>query len=508
MLMENAGANAARLIAGSFCGPGKTAVILCGAGNNGGDGFVVARHLYNAGHVAGAVLVGDEDRLTPVCRANFGIMLNIARERRADRRAFVFRFEEATGCIVDLVDGTHRLELSQVLCTHDCIVDALLGTGLRSDVTGAAAGVIDMINRRSSAVPVWAIDVPSGLNSDTGIPNGGAVKATATVTLGVPKAGLYTDAGAACAGEVMIAGIGAPDQCAEGLSGRLFELFDKGMARALLPRRGIGFHKGDAGHLLVVAGSPDKPGAALLACRAAMRAGAGLCTLAAPLGALSPELCEVMGTPLSLDDEGLCLTSERELGDLLAGKDAVAIGPGIPRGAGSLRLILSVLGSFKGPVVLDAEALNIIADHAGEVRMTGCQKVLTPHPGEMGRLLGISSSAVQGDRFAAASRCALAFGSAVLLKGARSVACPADSATFTINPTGNPGMASGGMGDVLTGVIGSLAAQGVPVFDCARLGAYIHGLAGDIAVGPLGESALIASDVIEALGAAFRRVNE
>ncbi|MBI5529417.1 MAG: NAD(P)H-hydrate dehydratase, partial [Deltaproteobacteria bacterium] len=352
---------------------------------------------------------------------------------------------------------------------------------------------------------VFAVDVPSGLDGDTGQPHGRSVRANVTATFGVPKIGLFAHPGRDFAGEVVPVGIGMPDQLVDRAGGPVYHLMDEQSARGLIPARTGNFHKGDAGHLLVVAGSRDKPGAAILACRAAVRTGVGLCTLGAPrevMDNLTASLFEVMGHPLAVGDDGL-LPDASVIGAALAGKNAVAIGPGIPKGGGTTEFILHVLRTFEGTVVLDADALNLIVSVPDDVRAARCKKIFTPHPGEMARLLGSSAREVQADRVRAAAECAKKYGAVVVLKGAATVTAD-DLGNATINPTGNPGMASGGMGDVLTGIAGAFAACGMVPYDAARAAVYVHGLAADRAALKTGMTALVASDVTEELGGVFK----
>ena len=503
VLMENAGRGAALELMRRLPHPPARIAVLCGGGNNGGDGFVIARHLRIAGHHVKALLLADPKKLTKDCAFNLAIARRMAAldaipGRLADKWS-------AGGPSLEVIDAPDEKAFerwSVVLFGAHCIVDAMLGTGLTSDVRGVCAKAIETVNARAEGRVIFAADIPSGLDGDTGHPRGAAVKARVTATFGVPKLGLYMHPGREYAGEVVAVGIGMPDSLIDRAGGPVYACMDEEMARAVVPRRTGNYHKGDAGHLLVVAGSRDKPGAALLACRAAVRSGAGLCTLGAPrevIDHLTAGLCETMGQPIPVDEDGY-LPDARLIDSLLEGKQAVAIGPGIPRGKGTARFIVEVLRRLEGTAVLDADALNLVAGHEKEVKAARCKVIFTPHPGEMARLLKRTTAAVQADRLGAATGCARRYGVVALLKGAATlVADPAGDAT--VNPTGNPGMASGGMGDVLTGIVGALAAAGVGPYDAARTAAYIHGLSADRVGEHKGLTALNATDVIEGLPA-------
>jgi NAD(P)H-hydrate epimerase len=506
VLMENAGRGAAIEIDRRLPARPARVAVLCGGGNNGGDGFVIARHLRIAGHHVKALLLSDPEKLSKDCATNCGIARKMAAlDALPPHEAVKWTTGGPSIEVLDVPDEAAFGRATVLLFGAHCIVDAMLGTGLRSDVSGLFATAIDATNERSEGRLIFAVDVPSGLDGDTGAPHGRAVRAHATATFGVPKIGLYAHPGRECAGEVVPVGIGMPGELLDRAGGPIYDLMDDSAARGLVPARSGNFHKGDAGHLLVVAGSRDKPGAAILACRAAVRAGAGLCTLGAPrevIDNLTASMFEVMGHPLAVGDEVLSADAS-VIGAALEGKNAVAIGPGIPKGSGTTAFILHVLRSFRGTVVLDADALNLVAAVAEEVCAAPASKIMTPHPGEMARLLGSSTREVQADRLRAVTECAKKFGAVVVLKGAATVTADVHG-NATINPTGNPGMASGGMGDVLTGVAGAFAAAGMAPYDAARVAAYVHGLAADRAAKATGMTALAASDVTEELGRVFR----
>lgn len=497
---------------------GGRAVVLAGPGNNGGDGLVIARYLHTSGVATRLVLCAERERV------------------RGDALAHL-RAAERCGVPIEVRPGEAGVaEIAALLGglgARDVIVDALLGTGVAKPVTGPLAQVIAAVNR-CAAVKV-AVDLPSGLDADRGVPAGSPsepaiVRAQHTVTFGFAKLGLCGAPGFAYAGDVSVVDIGIPAELATRL-GVQAQLLGASCMRLLgRPRQPLG-HKGTHGHLLLIAGSRGKTGAAQLAARAALRTGVGLCTVAAPtdvsdalLGGLA---AEAMTSPYPLEDSGEALA--RHILAACTGKHAVAIGPGLPTSDAMKQALLALLAEGTAPLVLDADALNAVVGRGAELRAAAARRpvILTPHPGEAARLLGETVSAVQADRTASARKLCRWSGAVVALKGARTiVAAPApekadkvDKAEksdradksepgepkqrLAINPTGNAGMGSGGMGDVLTGMTGALLAAGFTAWDATCAAVYWHGLAGDRAAAarPTG-SILLAGEVIEALDSA------
>jgi len=482
VLMERAGAGAARIFWKEFPGLRTKPVVIAGKGNNGGDGLVVARHLRSRRVRCDVVLLA---------RAG-DVGGDAARNLRA--------FQRKGGRVIEAPGADGVAAVRAALERNRIVIDAILGTGINAPVGGPIAEVIALIN--ASGLPVFAIDIPSGLDADTGQPLGMAVQAEVTATFGFPKVGQLLFPGASHVGTLVVVDIGIAAEAVRTVSPatRLLRADDVGL---LLPPRPRDAHKGDAGHVLIVAGGRGKCGAAMLAARGAARSGAGLTTLALPAseqGRMASGLLEVMTASLPGGPEGLFAAPKLpELDALLVGKASVVAGPGIGVSEGTRALVRSLIRRSSVPLVLDADALNCIADDPGVLRARRAPTVLTPHPGEMSRLSGRSVADIQADRLRAARELARQTGACVVLKGARTViAAPDDRAC--INATGNPGMASGGMGDVLTGVIGALCAQGLPASDAAALGVFVHGAAADIAARALGgEIGIIASDVIDGL---------
>jgi ADP-dependent NAD(P)H-hydrate dehydratase / NAD(P)H-hydrate epimerase len=461
-------------------------VVLTGGGNNGGDGWVAARLLRDAGREARVVAVADPGRLT------------------GDAAAVAARAIEG-----GVPWAPFHPDAPLQAGPGDVIVDALLGTGLSRAPQGAFAAAIERIAAaRAAGARVLAVDVPSGLSADTGRPLGPCVVADATVTFAFQKRGLVLHPGPAHAGAVRVADIGIPAAAAARVPPSC-ELLDEAAARALVPPRDPAAHKGDAGRLLVVAGSPGKSGAAHLALLGALRGGAGLVTLAARPEVLGPALA---GRPeaMSVALPGQGPLGPADLEPLLAAArdaDALVIGPGIPRGEGTGALVLELLRRRPLPAVLDADALNALADAPAllaELATLPAPLVLTPHPGEMARLCATTVAAVQADRVALAARQAAAWRAVVVLKGAGTVV--ADPAGVpAVVPTGNAGLATGGTGDVLAGLCGALLAGGCPSADAARVAAWVHGAAGDLAAARYGQRGLVAGDLGEAIGQVWAR---
>jgi len=470
-LMENAGRSVAEL-ALPLCRSGR-AVVFVGPGNNGGDGLVAARHLAKSSVKVEVRFAVAPEKLQGAAKANL--------ERWMALRS-------------------HPLD-APAPAAGDLVVDALLGTGLNRPPEGPMREAILGVNAaRGEGAKVVAVDVPSGLNADTGTAPGECVAADLTVTLAALKRGLVQEPGATLAGKIAVGSLGLPSKAIELVkpSASVFELQD---LKGLLRPREVAAFKNAFGHLLVVAGSPGKSGAGTLAVRGALRSGAGLVTIAArerALGQILAGLPEAMSHALP-GDGPLGKADLEQLVAALKGKQALAIGPGLWRGTETALLLRDLLGDYDGPAVLDADALNALAGHKGFLAGAKGPTVVTPHPGEMGRLIGRSGDEVQADRFAAAGQFAAAERTVVVLKGAGTVVASPDG-RFSVNPTGNAGLAHGGTGDVLCGLIGGLLAQGMAAFDAARVGAYLHGWAGERVSARVGQRGLLAGEVADELG--------
>jgi NAD(P)H-hydrate epimerase len=486
-LMERAGQGAAHALLARFPHVRKHGVVVvAGKGNNGGDGFVVARALKRRRVRCEVFLAADPEGLEEPARG----------KHRAWARA---------GGRTTIVRGADLGALAARLARTGCAVDALFGTGLKGEIRGLAAELITLVN--ASGVPTVALDVPSGLDADRGVPLGVAIEAELTVAFAAPKVGTVVYPGARCAGTLAVVDIGIPDE-AVALVGPQTVAVEAVDAAAWLRPRDPEAHKGSHGHLAIVAGGRGKTGAAVLAGRAAGRAGAGLVTVACP-ASLQPlvagGLLEAMTWPLPDDGEGgLAFAGPQAYSDLLAGKTALAVGPGIGVSDERRALVRWLVERAELPVLLDADALNCLAEGPpGAWAAADRPRVLTPHPGEMARLMGISAAAVQEDRLGVARRLAAERGVVVVLKGARTIVAAPDGRA-SINLSGNAGLASGGSGDALTGLVAGLLAQGYPAAEAARLGVYLHGAAADRVAARQGEIGMLASDVIAELPATMR----
>jgi len=461
--------------------------VVCGKGNNGGDGLVVFRYLATAGYSVRAWVLAPFGALSGDAKANLDAALKL-------------------GLPVQSVPDEVSLGQAFASFSEDCVVvDAVLGTGLKSAARGLPEAAIRVINQISGFKV--AVDVPSGLSSDSGDIQGEALEADLTVALAAPKLCHMLSPACFLCGQLEIVDIGIPRQILDAAGSELETIEQDELSALLAPRRPDA-HKGVFGHLLLVAGSVGKTGAALMAARAALRAGAGLVTVAAPHRALpmmTSALAEAMWEPLDETSNGaIALSALPRVLDLLEGKTALALGPGVGRHPETVSFVKKLVRECPIAAVLDADGINAFA---GELAALPPDRslALTPHPGEAARLLECSTKEVQKDRLKAVRELAGKARVFAALKGYRTL-IGEPSGRVAINLTGNPGMASGGTGDVLTGMIGSFLAQGLAVPDALRLGAYLHGLAGDLAAEELGETSLVATDLIDKLPEAIRCV--
>jgi NAD(P)H-hydrate epimerase len=489
LLMENAGTETVREMLAAFPAlPRSRVAILCGRGNNGGDGFVIARHLLNRGAAVQTSLFSRRAEVKGDARVNLEIL-----ERMGASPAEVTARDDLAA-----VRG--------VVHASDLVVDAMLGTGAQGPAKGLVAEAIEIINQAGR--PVVAVDIPSGLGADDPNPQGPVVRATLTVTFALPKRSLLLYPAAGHAGTLRVVDIGIPSALCRSRDLLLGWLEARDVAAAFPPRDPAA-HKGTFGHVLVIAGSVGKTGAAALTSLAALRAGAGLVTLALPESLndiMEVKLTEAMTEPLpETEARTVAVEALDRVLRLAEGKSAVAIGPGLGTHPSTQEFVRELLGSLRVPVVLDADGLNALAGRAEILARASAPLVLTPHPGELSRLLGVARDEVLGNRIPMTQKVASSFNVTLVLKLARSiVAVPKRDAVIV--PTGNPGMATGGTGDVLTGLIAGLLAQGVEPGLAAQAGAYVHGLAGDLAGERWGAEAMLAGDLLECVPEALRRV--
>ncbi len=498
VLMENASIGVADAVAESFA-DAETVAILCGPGNNGGDGLALARHLDARGYGLRVFLVATGSRKRNTARSS---------QPRGDAAAQL-EILRRSGLPVETVDGSTDLGPVITACAGcDLIVDALFGTGLTRPLAGHFARLVEHLNALER--PILAVDLPSGLDGSRAQPPGPHLTAELTVTFAAPKVAHVFSPAADAAGKVVVTDLGIPPYLVDEAPGDLHLLLGRELAAWLAPRA-PGAHKGDFGHALLVAGSPGKAGAVILAAQAAVRGGAGLVTAAVPapiLGVVDGGSLESMTLALPAGPEGgLGAGAAAAVLAAAAGKRAVALGPGLGLAAETVAAVRRLVRELPLPSVLDADALNALAGHLDVLKARDAETVLTPHPGEMARLLDTTTAEVEADRVAAARRAAAESGAVVILKGHRTLVADGSGAVY-VNPTGNPGMASGGSGDVLTGLVAALLAQGYDALAAAQLGVYLHGLAADLAIEDVAPEALRAGDQIEYLPRAFDRLRE
>ena len=503
VLMENAALALAEAIGEGF-GEARRIAIFCGPGNNGGDGLALARQLLTRGYEVGLFLATFGRPLSDDC----------ARQLEICRAMELTTFEL----------GDNWREQAASAASADLVVDALFGTGLERPLRAPYAALVEWMN--DLALPRLAVDIPSGLDAGRAHPIGPAIRADATVTFGAPKLAHLLLPAAEWVGELSVADLGVPFALSPCAKGDLEVLTAEELAHAL-PTRAAAAHKGDFGHVLLVAGSRGKAGAAILAARSAVRGGAGLVTVAtveSAWTAIASAVPEAMSLPMPEEASGgLPFTA---LAGLLAAaeeRDVLAVGPGLGQSAGTFRLVRSlVLGATGVPVVLDADGLNAFAGPAaakggkggrssggglGLLTQRRAPTVLTPHPGELARLLGCSTAEVEADRLASVRRAAELSGAIVVLKGGRTlVGLP--SGEVAINTTGNPGMASGGSGDVLTGLLAARLAQGDDPVYAAQLAVHLHGLAGDLALAAGVAPAVPAGTLADYLSQAYEKLGK
>lgn len=489
VLMERAGEGVVTHLEQQY-GPvrGKTIAIFCGKGNNGGDGLVVARLLHRRHALVHVFLLAPP--------------ADLSRDAAGMYRRFV-RTAARTA-----VKPFHSADQARPLVAScDFVIDALLGTGISSAVTGHYRDAIDLINDVHR--PVIAVDIPSGIHADSGAVLGRAVRASMTVTFGLPKLGLMVGPGIDHAGIVQIVDIGIPPAYIEAIDSRIVLLTRKAVI-ATLPPRQPSSHKGTFGHAGIIAGSVGKTGAAALAAKAALRVGAGLVTVATPNSindVLEAKLLEAMTVPMpETKARTLARSSLDRVVTFMQARTAVAIGPGLSTHPETVELIQSLMKHLERPTVLDADALNALTGRTALLTECKTPPIITPHPGEMARLeVGATTQSVNADRIGTAQRFSRERGVFVVLKGARTVLARPDG-LVAVCPTGNPGMATAGTGDVLTGMVVGFLAQGLSPWDASCTAAYVHGYAGDLASRQLGQAGMLASDLIAQIPYALQQL--
>ena len=489
VLMENAGRGATRFLLQQFPDiENKKVAVIAGRGNNGGDGFVIARYLKQKGIQVQVYLLAVRDRVQGDALANLKLLKALEVP------------------VVEIPDEASFSKIKSEMHGLDLWIDAILGTGLKSDVKGYFKTIIDYINKLNK--PVFAVDVPSGLNSDTGQPCGTCICAAATATFAFAKTGHMVYPGADYIGNLKIVDIGIPPHIAAAVGPRHF-LSTAQLIRSHLIPRPADAHKGSTGHLLVIAGSIGKTGAAAMTSMSALRTGAGLVTLGVAESlnaALEGRMLEAMTAPLPESGSGVLGESAfNAIQQELPGKRCLALGPGLGQAAETKKLICKIIRQSEIPVVVDADGLNNLAGELKHFKKASAPIILTPHPGEMARLLDTRVSKVQQNRIKCAREFSVQYNVHVVLKGARTIIAHPDGRVF-INPTGNAGMASGGMGDVLTGVIAGLIVQGLTPEAACHAGVYLHGAAADSLVEDMGPYGFLAGDVMKTIPGEIKKV--
>ena len=482
VLMETAGRGATAFFLDAVYRHHPGAVgIVAGRGNNGGDGFVIARYLKQKGIQVTVFLLSDKDRIKGDAAANLDLL-------------------DAMGVPVVEVPHDTALKAHKSLMRHQhSWIDAILGTGLSSDVRGHYRTVIDFLNQQQR--PVFSVDIASGLNADTGQVCGVCIQASATATFGFAKVGHLSYPGRTLSGRLRIIDIGIPSHVAADVGCRQY-LITPDVLKAQIPERSASAHKGHTGHLLILAGSPGKTGAAAMTAEAAMRAGAGLVTLGIPTSLnplLETMITEVMTVGLPETDDGVLDHSALDVvSALIKDKRCLAVGPGIGTEGPTGNLLRRLIETCSIPMVIDADGLNLVAAHPSLLAQCQVPIILTPHPGEMARLSGHTVADIQSDRIGHARAFAERHQVVVVLKGAATIVAQPDGTVF-VNATGNPGMAAGGMGDVLTGLIAGLITQGMQAGAAAQAAVYLHGLAADRLADVKGPFGYLATEVMNTL---------
>jgi NAD(P)H-hydrate epimerase len=491
LLMENAGRGVVEVIKQKYSAlESKIVLVVCGKGNNGGDGFVIARLLSNSCAQIRVLLMASPSELKGDTRNNFIILQKFA--KKSSHQITLHRYS--------------KRYLSSIP-KSDIIVDALFGTGFAGSVGKPFTDVIDWMNNQETQIV--SVDIPSGVNGTTGVVENCGVRANITVTFGSTKSGLLCNQGRESVGYISIADIGIPISITEDTRLKTFLVEQTDVQRAI-PKRSIHAHKYSVGKVLVLAGSKGLTGAASLCSTSAMRAGAGAVVLGIPepvYPILARKLTEVMTFPLPATSDGtLSLAALGGIRTKLSWADVLMIGPGLSRNPETQQLIFKLLLEYRGKVLVDADGLNAIAANGiSKLRSAHAQFILTPHVGEFSRLTGLPSVEVEHRRIEAARVFAKQIGTTVVLKGVPTVTASKEGNCY-LNSTGNPGMATAGSGDVLSGIIAGLWAQGMSDVEAAYAGVFLHGVSGDLAAKKMGERGLLANDLIDYLPAAMQLI--
>ncbi len=476
VLMENAAIACVSELEKRFDIKNTSFAIFCGKGNNGGDGFAIARHLFNKGGDVYVYLVASQEPVGDA-KTNYTILRNLG---------------------VTVLQVENEEYLKNFVKSADCVVDAVFGTGIAGAPTGVAKAAIDAINRYAKFV--LSVDIPSGVNADTGAVLGDAVKASVTVTFAAYKRGMFLYPGAGYMGEIILKDISIPELIKELRGGNCFAASREGI-EAVFPKRNDNMHKGDAGKLMIVGGSVGMAGAVAMAAKAALRCGTGLITAAVPVSInniLQQKLDECMTLPLPDESGRISASVAERLAKRANSCDAVLLGNGLGRSEGVTRFVQDFLPRLTVPTVVDADAIYAISKCDGLLEKCKMDIILTPHSQELGYLTGLTAEEVETDRFAVSETYATKNRVTLILKGHHSIVTASDG-TQSVNTTGNSGMATAGSGDVLAGMTAAMLARGVKPYDAAVCSVYLHGEAGDFAEESMGKDFMAAGDIIEAI---------
>jgi hydroxyethylthiazole kinase-like uncharacterized protein yjeF len=484
-LMENAGSASARFIKNSSSLTGSRCTIICGRGNNGGDGFVVARRLQDSGALLTVVLA-----------------CGVPRSSEA-----VEMFERLSVLNIPVIDNVRdSKKCLQAISQSTVIIDAIFGTGFKGDIEDSLAVLIGATNK--SGAMIFSLDMPSGANADSGTVAKACIKANYTIAFGACKTGQFIFPAAEFCGKMTVVNIGIPQEAFK--SSILAELLSLDMIKEVIPARAKNSHKGNYGRLLCFCGSLGMAGAAYMSATAAARCGAGIVNVYAPrsiFSALAAKFSEIMIAPLDETEDGtLCLSNLERCITLASKADTVLIGCGLSQNSQTFELVRELIKKLTCTVVLDADGINAFAGHINILRETKANLILTPHPGEMARLIGRSVSQIEEDRLNIAGFYAKELAVTLVLKGADTLIASPNGQIY-VNPTGNPGMARGGSGDILAGMIAGFAAQGFGPLHAACCGAYLHGLAGDRCAAKLSQYGMLPTDMLSEIPQIFREIS-
>ncbi len=488
VLMERAGLAVASRV--KELSPTKKILVIAGRGNNGGDGLVAARILQNWGYRVKALILAEKDALS-------------------NDSALQYEITKHFGVEMDFTKTISNKDLHSSL-----IIDAVFGTGINKPINEKLINIFNQIN--SAGLPILSVDIPSGISSDTGEVLGGAIKADYTVTFGLPKKGHFLYPGAGYTGRLFIEDIGFDSRILRSKDLKV-NLIEKGDISQIITPRQRYSHKGDYGHVLIIAGSKGKTGAALLSAKSCIKSGSGLVTLAVPNSLMDIIQCRITEEmTMSLEDTAEGSLSSKAVDQILSLKsvkfDTIAVGPGIGVTKETEKLIAELIKNSTVPIVIDADGINSLCANPDVLLKARAPITITPHPGEMARFCSSAfrqtykTPDIERNRLDIATKLSTEFNLYVVLKGVPSV-ISSPSGDIFINPTGNPGMATAGAGDVLTGIIASLSGQGLSPLNAAVVGVYLHGIAGDFAAAQKGQHCLLASDIIDFLSEAFTSIS-